>query len=52
MLYTGESIVVTHLRFLPFLTCNGQSNLQSLAMPISEIEGTLRFSIVDFGKVV
>lgn len=37
------------LRFLPLLTCNGQPNLQSLAMLFREIEWTLRFGIVDFG---
>ena len=41
-----------HLPRLSFIQPQNQQYLQSLAMPIREIEGTLRFSIVDFGKAV
>lgn len=41
-----------HLHRLSFIKLRVQQYLQSLAMAIREIEGTLKFGIVNFGKVV
>jgi hypothetical protein len=39
-----------HLHRLSYIQPSVQQYLQSLATPIREIEGTLRFGIFDFGK--
>jgi hypothetical protein len=43
--------MVNRLRDLAFIQPPVQQYFQSLAIPIREIEGTLRFGIVDYGKV-